>query len=244
MFSLIFSGVLYAQNPDQVFDGANQRYQQGRFSEARDSYELLLNNGYESGPLYYNLGNAYYKLGNIAHGILHYERGLRLTPNDEDLKHNLQLANLMTVDKIEAAPRLFVWDYWDGVKGMFSASEILWVTYAAFVLVFVSLSVLVPFRSYTARRLALFSTLATSFIFLLVAVVCVNRIMDLSRTDYAIVTAEIIAIKNSPDPKSTDAFVLHGGVKVQITDRVSNWAKIRLVDGKIGWMEESAAEVI
>jgi SH3-like domain-containing protein len=31
---------------------------------------------------------------------------------------------------------------------------------------------------------------------------------------------------------------------VQITDAVSEWVKIRLADGKVGWMEKDAAEVI
>jgi SH3-like domain-containing protein len=43
---------------------------------------------------------------------------------------------------------------------------------------------------------------------------------------------------------SSDAFVLHGGVKVQITDRFSTWMKIRLADGKVGWMDGGTAEVI
>jgi SH3-like domain-containing protein len=69
-------------------------------------------------------------------------------------------------------------------------------------------------------------------------------VSDIGRRDTAIVVAEITTIKNSPDAKSSDAFVLHGGVKIQITDTVSDWIKIRLADGKVGWMERSAAESI
>ena len=55
---------------------------------------------------------------------------------------------------------------------------------------------------------------------------------------------EIVTIKNSPDAASSDAFVLHSGVKVQITDRVSSWVKIKIADGKVGWMEEKVLENI
>ena len=75
-------------------------------------------------------------------------------------------------------------------------------------------------------------------------VILVGKATDLNSRTSAIVTAEITTVKNSPDAKSSDAFVLHGGVKVQITDSVSDWMKIRLVDGKVGWMEKGAAEII
>ena len=244
LLALAVSGILQAQDPEQTFERANQLYQQNKFADARDAYESLLTNGYESGALYYNLGNAYYKLGNVARAILNYERGLRLIPNDEDLHHNLLLANLMTVDKIEPAPRLFIWDYWDGLKGTFSASEILWLTYTFFVLLFVSLALLAVVRSFAVRRISLVSATAAAVCFLLCLVVCVNRLSDLSRDDYAILTTDIVTIKNSPDAKSTDAFVLHSGIKMQITDHVGEWLKIHLADGKVGWVEQGSAEVI
>jgi len=92
----------FAQDPEAVFREANQEYQSGNFAAAAEKYESLVANGFESGPLYYNLGNAAFKSGNIARAILNYERGLRLTPDEEDLVHNLELSKLMTVDRIEA----------------------------------------------------------------------------------------------------------------------------------------------
>jgi tetratricopeptide (TPR) repeat protein len=242
---LICSGAaLLAQTPEQVFEEANRLYQEKKFSDARDAYESLLHNGYASGDLYYNLGNAYYKLGNTAKAILNYERGLRLVPNDEDLRHNLNLANLMVADKIEQAPRLFFWDYWDNIKGAFSVESIIWITYGAFVLVIGSLSIVVLSRSYNGKKVAMIGGAGSALVFIVLLSVCFATISDLKRDDLAVVTNDIITTKNSPDAKSSDAFVLHSGVKVQITDRVNDWIKIRLADGKVGWMEETAAERI
>jgi hypothetical protein len=183
-------------------------------------------------------------MGNVAQAILNYERGLRLMPNDDDLKHNLLVANLMTMDKVEPAPRLFIWDYWDGVKGAFSAPQILWITYLFYTLTFMSLTLLVVARSFTIRRISLIGAAAVACCFLLSLVICVNRISDLSRDDYAILTATIVTVKNSPDAASSDAFVLHSGVKVQVSDHVGEWLQIRLADGKVGWAEQGSAEII
>ena len=232
------------QSPEQLFQQGNMQYQQGKLAEARQIYEGLLVRGYVSGELYYNLGNAYYKSGDVARAILSFERALKLMPNDDDLRHNLQLANLMITDKIEPTPRLFIWDYWDSIKQSMSLQGMTWLMYVFFVLTIGSIVVVVLSRTYRARRLAFTYGAANGLIFLFLLVVLGSRVSDLSARDRAIVTAGITTVKNSPDPKSSDAFVLHGGVKVQITDLLSGWIKIRLADGKVGWMESTAAEVI
>ena len=107
---------MFAQSPEQVFQQGNALYQQGKFAEAAGVYEAILKSGSVSGELLFNLGNAYYKTGNMGKAILQYERALRLMPGDDDLRHNLQLANLLIVDRIEATPRLFLWDWWEGLK--------------------------------------------------------------------------------------------------------------------------------
>ncbi len=235
---------VYAQSPAQVFEQANQLYQQGKFAAAAEAYEVILHNGYAGAELYYNLGNAYYKGGNVARAILSYERACKLNSNDDDLRHNLQIANLMITDKIDAAPRLFVWDYWEGVKGFFSINSITWIAYGVYVLLLGSLAIVVVAGSFRGRKLGLITAFCTAALLLAFLLILVGKVSDLNNRDAAIVTAEITTIKNSPDTKSSDAFVLHAGIKVQITDRVSDWVKIRLADGKVGWMEKSAAEII
>jgi tetratricopeptide (TPR) repeat protein len=241
---LITASVVFAQSPEQVFEQANQLYQQGKFTEAAAAFETIVRNGYANGELYYNLGNAYYKIGNIARAILNYERALKLVPNDDDLRHNLQLANLLITDKMDATPRLFVWDYWDSVKAAFSIVTITWLTYGVYVAVIASLCLVFVARTYRGRKSGLLGSAGCSFLLVLLLIVFLGKVSDIGRRDVAIVMAEITTIKNSPDAKSSDAFVLHSGVKIQVTDNVSDWIKIRLADGKVGWMERGAAESI
>ena len=244
VFWLLPLSTVFAQSPEETFDQANQHYQQARFSQAIDLYESILDNGFVNGELYYNLGNAYYKTGDLGKAVLNYERALKLMPNDEDLKHNLQLANLVITDRIEPTPRLFLWDYWDSMKAAFSLDALTWIGYALFVLLVGSVCVIILARSYEVRRLGLFGGSISTALLVLSIVLFVGKIGELNRTDAAVVTAKITTVKNSPDTKSSDAFVLHSGVKVTITDSVGDWMKIRLADGKVGWMEGSDAEVI
>ena len=236
--------VARAQTPEQLFADANQLYQQGKFPEARASYERILSSGYAAGELSYNIGNACYKEGDIPHAILNYERALRRISGDDDVRHNLQIANLMIIDKIEPTPRIFIWEYWDGVKSWFTMTGVTLVAYAWFVLFAASLAVVALARTYALRKIAFLTAAGTFVVCLFFTVVLFDKKSDLVRSDLAIVVSQIVTVKNSPDPMSSDAFVLHGGVKVQITDRFTTWMKIRLADGKVGWMDGGAAEVI
>ncbi|MBX2991781.1 MAG: tetratricopeptide repeat protein [Bacteroidetes bacterium] len=242
---LLFPIALAAQQtPEQLFDEANRAYQQGNFSEAAARYELIRENGVADATIFYNLGNAYYKSGNISKAILNYERALKLAPNDDDLLHNLQLANLMIVNKIDPAPRLFIWDWWDAVKNTFSLNGITWIVYGLFLLFTGSIILVLLARSFTIRNAGVVAALGSFLLLVVSSMIFAGKLNVVQSSDTAIVTANIATIKNSPDEKSTDAFVLHEGVKVFITDKVNEWLKIRLADGKVGWIDEKAAEII
>ncbi|HEX7572762.1 MAG TPA: tetratricopeptide repeat protein [Bacteroidota bacterium] len=241
---LIAARELPAQTPEQQLRQANQLYQQGKFPEAREAYGAILKSGEESPELLYNLGNACYKCGSIPAAILNYERGRRLLPGDEDLRHNLQIANMMITDRIEPAPRLFVWDYWDGIKNWFSLPGLTLTVYLFYALVAVMASAFFLARTYALRKIAILAGSGSFVLFLFFLVVMIARLGDVTRTDEGVVMSQIVTVKNSPDAKSSDAFVLHGGVKVQLIDRVESWSKVRIADGKVGWLEASAVEVI
>ncbi len=235
---------LPAQTPEQQLRQANQLYQQGKFPEAREAYGAILKSGEESPELLYNLGNACYKCGSIPAAILNYERARRLLPGDEDLRHNLQIANMVITDRIEPAPRLFVWDYWDGIKNWFSLPGLTLAVYLFYALVAVMASMFFLARTYALRKIAILAGSGSFVLFLFLLVVMIARLGDVTRTDEGVVMSQIVTVKNSPDAKSSDAFVLHGGVKVQLIDRVGSWSKVRIADGKVGWLEASAVEVI
>lgn len=244
LFLLLVSTIGVAQSPDKVFDQGTESYQRGDYSAARGLYESILKNGYEGADLYYNLGNTYYRLRDIGKAIVNYERAIRLSPNDDDLRHNLELANLMVADKIEPTPRLFVWDYWDSLKSSFSLTSLAWTAYAFFLLLFGALTGVVVGRAYWLRKIMMVTGGLSLVLLVLATTLLAGKLSMLDREDFAVVTGAIATVKNSPDPKSSDAFVLHPGVKIQITDRVNTWVKIRLADGKVGWMQSDAAEII
>lgn len=232
------------QTPEQQYQSANILFQQGKISEARDVYENILKSGYVSGELYFNLGNAWYRTGNISRAILNYERARKYIPGDEDLEHNLQLMNLMITDRIEPIPRLFVWDYWDALTGVFSLRGITWLAYGLLVLTIVLVAGTILDRRYVVRKASLVASVVTGVLLVISAMIFTAKWTEVSRTDEGVLMAQVVSVKNSPDVKGTDAFVLHNGVKVRIVDAVAGWLKVRIADGKVGWVESSSIERI
>ncbi len=241
---VVLSVTAFGQTPEQLYTEGNQAYQKGDLARATELYESIIHNGYASSDLYYNLGNAYYKQGNIARAILNYERASRLTPGDDDLRHNLQLANQMITDRIDPTPHLFVWDWWTSLKNWLSFETVTWILYAAVLVLAASISFVIAGWSYRLRRIALFSSLMDGVLVVLVAAIFFGRYTDAHRTDEAIVMAQVVNVKNSPDARSSDAFVIHAGLKVQLTDYLGEWTKVKLADGKVGWLEAKEIEVI
>src|SRR5690606_3967693 len=90
--------------------------------KAIEVYKDLINSGFEGTSLYYNLGNSYYRTGKIGLAILYYEKALKLSPGDEDIRHNLALANLKTIDKVESLPKFFLFEWWDSLLTLFTIS--------------------------------------------------------------------------------------------------------------------------
>ena len=241
---VVFSVTGFGQSPEQLFGEGNQAYQKGDLAKATELYESIVHNGFTSSELYYNLGNAYYRQGNIARAILNYERAARLTPGDDDLRHNLQLANQMITDRIDPTPHLFVWDWWTSIKNWLPFEMITWLLFAVVTLVAGSIALVIAGRSYRMRRIALLATLIEGVVLLFVGAVFAGRYSDVHRADEAIVMATVVNVKNSPDGRSSDAFVIHAGLKVQLTDYLGGWTKVRLADGKVGWLEGKDLEVI
>lgn len=54
----------------------------------------------------------------------------------------------------------------------------------------------------------------------------------------AIVYNPVVTVKSSPDSLGIDLFVLHDGTKVNIMQEKNDWIKVRIDDGKEGWIHK------
>ena len=249
----VLAGSLFATMPAvgsvaqiEFYQEGNRLYQDGDFQGALAGYLRLVEAGFESGEVYYNIGNTYFKLGDLAQSILYYERARRLLPGDEDVQANLDLARSLTVDEIEPLPRFWLFRRgrlvgqpsaedaphhrgcgvlpgWDGRGSLIDPEErgappAVW-----------------------GQRIAL----AAGVVFLVFGLNLAVREFEVGRAQEAVVFQPQVDVMSAPlDDETLTVFTVHEGTKVRIDRLSEEWAEVMLEDGRVGWVPVRALETI
>ncbi|WP_417443458.1 tetratricopeptide repeat protein [Joostella sp.] len=229
---------------ESSFQEGNDFYHDGEYQEAIDAYLKAEKGNLHSVALYYNLANSYYKLNEIAPSIYYYEKALLLNPDDEDVKNNLKFAQQMTVDAIEVLPQVGIDKIFGKLINKFSYAT--WAILAiVFMVLFVLAFLLYYFANYHTKKRVFF---AISIIFMIASigsfVFAHSQYGAVNAKDPAIIFAKGTPVMSEPNMGSTEVFLLHEGTKVNVLDTVGEWKKIRLTDGKIGWLPSSEIKII
>lgn len=229
------STLTFAQN-ETIFEQANTLYNEGNYTDALEKYEAVLETAQHSSELYFNIANTHYKLNHIAPSIYFYEKALMLSPNDKDIQNNIAFARNMTIDDIDTVPDVGFSKLLNDFTNKMSFDN--WARLSvALMTLFVLLFLVYYFSHSTAKKRLAFVTSLSSFGLAFVAVLFAFHKYELEERDQpAIVFAQETQIKSEPNLRSTEAFKLHEGTKVQVLDTVDNWKEIKLADGKTGWV--------
>ncbi len=226
------------------FEQGNKAYRANQYEQALNWYQKIVAGGYQSASLYYNMGNCYYRLNRIGEAVLYYQKALKLNPDDKEIRDNLELARLKIIDRIEAPPRFFLFQWWDNLLKLFTIPQ--WTRLTSFLYVFSMIIAIlmivfkgskftarIRFLLWTGGMLTLFSA------YLLFA--NVRRERTVKR---GVVLVPAVTLTNAPEENSSAAFVLHEGVTVQITEERGQWVQISLPDGKSGWLKKTNLGII
>lgn len=222
---------------------ADTEYEKRNYQQAIKDYEELLQNGV-SYEVYYNLGNAYYRLDNIPRAILSYERALRLSPNDEDVRVNLKMAQSKTIDKIIPEPKIFLYEWYKGFVNMMNIEG--WAYTAIICIIFMIILVLLYLFAENSRlRLLGFWGGILALLFFIFSNIFAFQQLDYlhDKTDAIVISSSVI-VKDSPYKGAKDKFVLHEGTKVEILDTANSWVNVHIADGRNGWIEVAKIENI
>lgn len=224
------------QQADSLFTMANKHYQEEDYTAALEDYKEIEKYGIVSEELFYNIANTYYKLNKIAPAIYYYEKVLKINPRYKDADFNLTFAKRMAIDNIEPLPKT--------ITQKFTKSIILQLTYNQWAWIAVGLAFafgilfLLYHFSYEPKIKRIYFTgsfISAALAILLLFFAYANHEYQKNNTE-AIVFAQQTDVKTAPSMSSAVSFQLHEGTKVKVLEGVDNWKKIKLADGKIGWI--------
>ena len=223
---------------------ADSAYAQGHYQQAVNYYEKLLKQGV-SVSLYYNLGNAYYRMDEIPRAVLNYERALLLSPGDPDVRFNLQMARSKTVDKITPESEMFFVTWYHVLVNLTSVDRWASIALGALALAIVLALLYLFAASLWMRKVGFFGSLFMLLLFLTSNFFAYSQKKGLLQHSGAIIMAPAVTVKSTPASQGTDLFILHEGTRVEIIDSTMRlWKRVRLADGKEGWIETTQMEII
>ena len=223
---------------------ADSAYAQGRYQQAIKDYEQLLKQGV-SADIYYNLGNAYYRIDEMPRAVLNYERALLLSPGDGDVRFNLQMARSKTIDKITPESEMFFVTWYHSLVNLTSVDGWAYIALISLALAIVLVLVYLFTNPVWLRKLGFFGALVLLVCFVVANLFAYAQKQSFVNRSGAIIIAPAVTVKSTPAKQGTDLFILHEGTKIDITDgSMKQWKRIRVADGKEGWVETSQIEVI
>jgi hypothetical protein len=180
----------------------------------------------------------------VAPAIYNYEKALLLSPNDTEIKTNLDFARKMAIDDIKVIPKV-------GFNKLLSdfTSKYHYDTWAWIAVVFAFLFLMFFAGYYFLEKTSLKRIFFIGMFVWLAGIFlsAASGFYEKSRIENerpAIVFSENTPLKSEPKKGSQDATILHEGTKVYIIESIANWKKVALTDETTGWIEESAIKEI
>ena len=237
---LIFScSCLFGLNSsDSLFHRSNDFYKNGQFEKALDSY-LNIPQEDLSCAVYYNIGNCYFKLKRLGYSRLYYEKAKLCDPSDKDVSHNLEILKTKLIDEINPVPDFFLIRFLNSINSTFNDTQWAYLFIALFYFNII-LFVVFLFSQSVDAKINFLRTLFFSIPVLLVVCFLMLYSNQLNKFESAVLINSNTYVKTAPSISASDYFIIHEGLKFQIIDQVDGWSRIKLKDGKDGWVENTS----
>ncbi|MEI6970605.1 MAG: tetratricopeptide repeat protein [bacterium] len=195
-----------------------------------------------NGPLFYNIGNAYFRMEDIGRAVLNYRRALLYSPNDANLRQNLDYARTKCLDKIDVRQKtkimntLFFWHYDLSSR----TRTVIFVLFSVLLWFFAAVRILVR-KPWTGWMLGFCGCVAVLFMLSIAAEAYAAH----TQKTGVVVGREVIARKGDSDtyePSFTEP--LHAGTEFDVVEQRPDWYQVELVDGRRCWVPVKSVELV
>ncbi len=219
-------------------------YDRGNYKEAVERYEEILNTN-EDAVTYYNLGNAYYRLGELSKALVNYNRALVLSPNDDDIKANIDFVNSKTSDDIDPKAEMFFVTWYKNILNTYSANEWAVVTVITLLVILTLMLILRFCENISIRKISFCSLIVFALFFIMSIVFSVQHVIRNKFRNTAVLTSTMTVVRNTPSDSGLELYKIKEGAFLKILDKsLKGWYEIETLDGRTGWIEDKKAEII
>jgi len=227
-----------------LFVKGNAYYAKAQYKDALNTYQLLLDKGYQSAAVYFNMGNASYKTGDVTSALLYYEKAHKLAPADDDINSNIRFANLKTTDKIDQLPEFFLANWWKTFILSFSKNAL---SVLSILFIFLASAILAIYfftGSVSVKKISFYTSMIFFFLGVFMIFIALMQVSYFNGHRQAIVFSSSVTVKSGPVEQSSSLFIIHDGTKVNVLENNNGWMKISLLNGNVGWIKMTDAREI
>ena len=216
----------------EVFYHGLSLYDRGEYEKAILEFEKLLAKEPARGHVLYNLGNAYYKSGQKGAALAAYFGARRLLPRSPDLKANIKHIQSKTKDNLKASLERPFWLFpfiWVEALSLREAAYIASISLSLSFLL-LGLGFMVP-------------SFKRPFMYSFAAVFCGALFLSLGffarsyqEQNWGAVVEPSAQVFSGKDKGAAVVFELKEGAPVLVLKAEGDWAKVKISDGKMGWL--------
>ncbi len=236
LFFILFQ-VTSAFTQNSLMQKAFEAYNNKDYNTALTLYDSLVNQGYYSSELYYNLGNTHYNMDSLGKAMLFFEKAQKLDPGNKDIQHNIYLTRRKLDSEIVELPDFFLKRWWIKFSGFFNLS--LWTFFAlffsgllvisAFIYWFYDMNKIKPLVKYIS---------VLSFILIIISLLAGNTVKNRIYNNDSLILIKPDSVFTAPDIRSKKLYDLEPGEKMFILDSLKDWYKTELLNKEKVWIKK------
>ena len=240
---LMMISISFSKNFSEKFDVANSYYNNSEYNKSIQLYEEIINEGFHSEYLYYNLGNAYYRNGMVGQSIWAYNKAISLNPRQESVKYNLEIVSSKIKDRVILPSEFLPVQIYINIKSVFSYYE--WVIFGSTLLLlsvcfFVAFKLFI-FNNHIAKKINFIFTLITFVVHLIV----LDVFLEKNEKQFGIIVFDNVSAYSGPFyGDNTVLFTLNEGTQAQLSQEQGEWFEIVILNGGKGWIPKEKIRIL
>jgi tetratricopeptide (TPR) repeat protein len=226
----------------EIEDKATLLYSEGKYVEALEIWNGLVSSGNMDPNLFFNIGSAESLLGHIPESIMAYEKAARLRPGDNQINEAIKKERAKIDNAVIPVNPFFLIEGYHHFLAIFRPGG--WVLIGLLFIVFalwqwlVSMKAIRNYSFFRGRKNWYFT--GAGFFFLLLGILSYHR---LHRHDEAIIMSACDCRKAASE-ESPLTRTLSPGEKVLITDHISEWDNVSLLNLDACWIKTGCIKTI
>lgn len=244
LFAILVPNLSAQDSASIKFEEANRLFKDKKYSSALKIYEELTKEGYKGEELYFNLGYTYSKTGETGKSILNLERALLFNKNNSQVNALLVNEHLKIKEKIVRLPDFFIFKFFKDVAVVLDIWVWLFIALSAYIVLLVFVSGFILKKSYAGKRnLSLFLPPILLVLLFSVSSLFISYEMA-SNVNECVVISENVHLYSVPEQGGNKEGLISEGNKLEILEVLTDWYRVKLPNGKEGWILKTGVEEV